>query len=130
MKRSMRGRILILCGHCCWLLADARQRGRAADLRRSAGKATGVHRAGRALADRDRLADWALQDRDGERDTSLAIGETTFKFGLTTAPDIEIDTTPWRLDEPRWPGHPKAHGFGIVDRVYKQRLTRPMPRSG
>ena len=29
------------------------------------------------------LADWSLQKSGGERDTSLVIGETTFKYGLT-----------------------------------------------
>ena len=36
------------------------------------------------------LADWSLQKQSGERDTSLTIGETTFKYGLTDRSDIEI----------------------------------------
>ena len=34
------------------------------------------------------LVDWSLQKSGGERDTSLAIGETTFKYGLTDRSDI------------------------------------------
>jgi hypothetical protein len=37
------------------------------------------------------LADWSLQNTTGERDTSLVIGETTFKYGLTDSSDIEVD---------------------------------------
>src|SRR5436190_22152635 len=42
------------------------------------------------------LADWTLQNSDGERDTSLVIGETTLKYGLTDRSDIEVDVTPWQ----------------------------------
>src|SRR5579864_626233 len=42
------------------------------------------------------LADWTLQKGDGERDTSLVLGETTIKYGLTDASDIEVDLTPWQ----------------------------------
>jgi hypothetical protein len=41
------------------------------------------------------LADWSLEKSGHERDTSLAIGETTFKYGLTDRSDIEVDLTPW-----------------------------------
>ena len=37
------------------------------------------------------LADWTLQNSNGERDTSLVLGETTIKYGLTDASDIEVD---------------------------------------
>ena len=39
------------------------------------------------------LADWSLQKGQGERDTSLVIGETTFKYGLDDRSDIEVDVT-------------------------------------
>src|SRR4051812_41403341 len=42
------------------------------------------------------LADWTLDKSSGERDTSLVVGETTIKFGLTDRSDIELDVTPWQ----------------------------------
>ena len=50
------------------------------------------------------LADWSLQKASGERDTSLVIGETTFKYGLTDRSDIEVDVTPWQRSTSRGPG--------------------------
>lgn len=41
------------------------------------------------------LADWSLQKAIGERDTSLAIGQTFFKYGLTDHSDIQLEVTPW-----------------------------------
>ena len=71
------------------------------------------------------LADWTLQKRPGERDTSLVLGETTFKYGLTDASDIEVDITPWERDSSRvGTMHESASGIGDVKVIYKQRLTR------
>jgi hypothetical protein len=70
------------------------------------------------------LADWTLQKAGGERDTSLVLGETTLKYGLTDSSDIEVDVTPWQRATGRGPGfHDSASGFGDVNVIYKQRLT-------
>jgi hypothetical protein len=70
------------------------------------------------------LADWALDKTPGERDTSLAIGETTIKYGLTDRSDIEVDVTPWQEATSRGPGfHESASGIGDVNLIYKQGLT-------
>jgi hypothetical protein len=72
------------------------------------------------------LADWSLQKVEGERDTSLVIGETTFKYGLSDRSDIEVDVTPWQRSTARGPGfHDRAAGFGDVTVGYKQQLTAP-----
>jgi len=70
------------------------------------------------------LADWSLQKNAGERDTSLAIGETTFKYGLTDRSDIEVDVTPWqRATSKAGSLHDRASGFGDITVGYKQQLT-------
>ncbi|MEP6982698.1 MAG: transporter [Sphingomicrobium sp.] len=70
------------------------------------------------------LADWTLQESDGERDTSLAIGETTVKYGLTGRSDIEIDVTPWQRATSRGPDfHDTAEGIGDINVIYKHQLT-------
>ena len=70
------------------------------------------------------LADWSLQESSGERDTSLAIGETTFKYGLSDRSDIEVDVTPWQRLSSRGPGfRERASGIGDVTVAYKHQLT-------
>ena len=71
------------------------------------------------------LADWSLsKPGGGERDTSLAIGETTAKYGLTDRSDIEIDVTPYERMTSRVGGtRQSASGFGDVFVSYKQALT-------
>jgi hypothetical protein len=70
------------------------------------------------------LADWSLQNSAGERDTSLAIGATAFKYGLTDRSDIEVALTPWMRQTSRGPGfRDSASGFGDVTVSYKQGLT-------
>ncbi len=71
------------------------------------------------------LADWSLQKPGGgERDTSLALGETTFLYGLTASSDIEIDVTPWERSASRAGGeHQSTSGFGDLNVLYKQQLT-------
>jgi hypothetical protein len=70
------------------------------------------------------LADWTLQKGGGERDTTLVIGETTFKYGLTGRSDIELDVTPWQRATSRAGGvHDRASGFGDVTVAYKHQLT-------
>ena len=70
------------------------------------------------------LADWSLQKTGGERDTSLTIGETTVKYGLTASSDIEVDITPWQRATSSFGGmHESASGIGDVRVIYKQALT-------
>lgn len=70
------------------------------------------------------FADWSLQTEVGERDTSLAIGETSFKYGLTDRSDVELDITPWEHSTSRAGGtHQSASGFGDLVVSYKQVLT-------
>ena len=70
------------------------------------------------------LADWTLDKHDGERDTTLTIGETGFKYGLTSRSHIDIDITPWVRATSRQ-GNVSSHasGFGDVLVSYKYRLT-------
>jgi hypothetical protein len=70
------------------------------------------------------LADWSLQHGGGERDDSLAIGETAFKYGLTDRSDIALDVTPWERSTSRAGGARQSRsGFGDVVASFKQKLT-------
>ncbi|MES2137029.1 MAG: transporter [Pseudomonadota bacterium] len=70
------------------------------------------------------VADWSLDKAGGERDTSLAIGETLIRYGLTDHSDIQLDATPWKRATSRGPGfHDSASGFGDVTVIYKHRAT-------
>ena len=70
------------------------------------------------------LADWSLQKSGRERDTSLAVGETTIKYGLTDSSNIEVDVTPWQRATSRSGRvHESASGVGDVSVLFKQRLT-------
>jgi len=70
------------------------------------------------------LADWTLEKASGERDTSLAIGETTIKYGLTSRSNVEVDISPWQQSSSRVDGfHDSASGFGDINVLYKQELT-------
>jgi hypothetical protein len=70
------------------------------------------------------LADWSLQRASGARDSSLVIGETTVKYGLTARSDIEIDIAPWQRVTGRASGvRSRASGFGDITVAYKHRLT-------
>jgi hypothetical protein len=72
------------------------------------------------------LADWSVQKAGDERDTSLAIGETTFRYGLTDRSEISLDVTPWERATSRAGGtHDSASGFGDLVASYKQLLTAP-----
>ena len=62
------------------------------------------------------LADWTLQKNGGRRDTSLVIGETTVKYGLSDFVDVEVDIVPWQRAG-------SASGMGDVSLIYKQRLS-------
>ena len=70
------------------------------------------------------FADWTLQKQSGERDTSLVIGETIVKYGLSDASDIEVDLTPWQRATSSVSGsRQSASGSGDVNIIYKQRLS-------
>jgi hypothetical protein len=70
------------------------------------------------------LADWTLNKNDGERDTSLVLGETTIKYGLTDRSDIEVDVTPWQRATVREPLFQDSYsGIGDINVIYKQQLT-------
>jgi hypothetical protein len=70
------------------------------------------------------LADWTLEKSGGERDTTFAIGETGFKYGLTDRSHIDIDVRPWVRATSRV-GEVRDHssGFGDVLVSYKHRLS-------
>jgi hypothetical protein len=71
------------------------------------------------------FADWTLQKGGDERDTSLVIGETTVKYGLTDSTDIEVDFAPWQRAKSRFGGlRESARGIGDVNLIAKQRLSR------
>ena len=70
------------------------------------------------------LADWTVQNVPGERDATLVLGETAFKYGLTDRSDIEIDVTPWQLTTSRAGSvRDSASGFGDIIVSYKQQMT-------
>lgn len=70
------------------------------------------------------IADWSLQKSGGERDTSLVLGETVIKYGLTGSSNIEVDVTPWQRAGSRVGAfHDSASGIGDLGLIYKQRLT-------
>jgi hypothetical protein len=70
------------------------------------------------------IADWSLQKSGGERDTSLGLAGTAFKYGLTDRSDIEVAITPWERSTSRSGGvHESASGFGDLVASYKQGLT-------
>ena len=71
------------------------------------------------------VADWAVTKDSGVRATSLVLGETTFKVGLTSRSDLEVDVTPWQRAKVEAEGADESHsGFGDIGVAYKHRLTR------
>ena len=70
------------------------------------------------------LADWSIQKSSGDRNSALALAETTIKYGLTSSSDIELDVTPFERETTTFAGiTARASGIGDVNAVYKQRLT-------
>src|SRR3954471_14189741 len=70
------------------------------------------------------VIDWSLQNGGGERETTIAIGETAIKYGLTDRSDIELDVTPWQRSTSRAGGvRESASGFGDLVASYKHALT-------
>jgi outer membrane putative beta-barrel porin/alpha-amylase len=71
------------------------------------------------------IADWAVTKDTGVRATTLAVGETVFKLGLTSRSDLEVDVTPWQRAKVESDGADESHsGFGDIVVAYKHRLTR------
>ncbi len=62
------------------------------------------------------LADWTLERSHGHEETTLIIGATAIKYGLSERSHIELDVTPFVRASGR-------SGFGDVDVRWKQRLT-------
>ena len=70
------------------------------------------------------IADWSLQKGGGERDTSLVLGETLIRYGLTDHSDIQLDVTPWERNTSRSGAtRDSTSGFGDLTVIYKHRLT-------
>lgn len=70
------------------------------------------------------LADWSLQKGGGERATSLALGETTFRIGLTDRSEFQVDVMPWqRATDTVGAIRRRASGVGDLKILYLQRLT-------
>jgi hypothetical protein len=70
------------------------------------------------------FADWSVQKTGGERDTALALGQTTLKYGVSASSDLELQITPWERATSRGRGfRESASGFGDLEAIYKQRVT-------
>jgi len=70
------------------------------------------------------LGDWTLDRSGGERETSLVLGGTTIKYGLTGDSDIELDAIPWQGVTSRGPGlRESASAIGDLSVSYKHGLT-------
>jgi hypothetical protein len=70
------------------------------------------------------FVDWSLQKSGSERNTSLAIGQTALKYGLTDRSDIEVAVMPWQRSTSRAGGVRQSwSGFGDLFASYKQGLT-------
>ena len=70
------------------------------------------------------IADWTLTKNEGERDTTLTIGQVAIKYGLTERSHVEVDVTPWqRVTSHDASRRDSTSGFGDVLLVYKHLLT-------
>lgn len=70
------------------------------------------------------FADWSLQNGGGERATSLVLGESLFRLGLTDRSEFQVDVTPWQRATDSADGHHhRASGIGDLDIFYLHRLT-------
>lgn len=79
--------------------------------------------AGRAQVETS-LADWSLQRGGGERDTSVLLGATALKYGMTDHWTIELDVAPFQRDTSRIGIiRDQASGFGDVLVRTKFRLS-------
>lgn len=72
------------------------------------------------------LVDWTLQRSAGERDTSLVLGASAIKYGLTDRSHIELDVSPVVRTTIRTNQSDDSEaGFGDLVVRYKQQLTAP-----
>src|SRR6188472_3912586 len=55
------------------------------------------------------IADWSVAKDSGVRATALVLGETTFKLGLSSRSDIEVDVTPWQRAKVSGGGFDESH---------------------
>jgi len=70
------------------------------------------------------LADWSLQKDSSVRETSLTIGETVIKFGLTERSNLALTVTAYTRSAVRAGAtRMSASGFGDVAVSYKHRIT-------
>ena len=70
------------------------------------------------------LADWSLSEDNGVRETSLTLGETVVKIGLSDRSEIAVDVTPYTRTSARAGGVKAiASGFGDTTVLYKHRVT-------
>jgi hypothetical protein len=70
------------------------------------------------------VADWSLQKVAGTRQTSLTLGETTFRLGLDDRSEIGADVTPWQRASYRDATvRTVSSGLGDLSLFYKHRLT-------
>ena len=70
------------------------------------------------------VADWSLVKSDGTRATSLAIGGTAIKYGVSDSMHVEVAGTPYvRGRERSDDGRSTASGMGDVTVKVKHRLT-------
>ena len=70
------------------------------------------------------VADWSLTKSDGTRATSLAIGATALKYGVSESMHVEVAGTPYvRNRERSDDGRTTVSGVGDVTVKIKQRLT-------
>lgn len=70
------------------------------------------------------LADWSLTRREGVRSTSLALGSTAIKFGLSESMHVEVAGAPYVRNRERFAGERTSErGVGDVTVKVKKRLT-------
>ena len=70
------------------------------------------------------VADWTLAQGGGERDTTLALGQVTIKYGLTDQSQVAVQLIPWeRVTSRSGAAAGRSSGFGDLVVDYRQRLT-------
>jgi len=70
------------------------------------------------------VADWTLAKGRGTRDTALALGQVTVKYGLTDQSQLAVEVTPWERVTSRSGGATdRSSGFGDLVVDYRRRLS-------
>ena len=70
------------------------------------------------------FADWSLTRSGGVRSTSLALGSTALKYGVSEATHLEVAASPYVRNRERWDEGRITHsGLGDVTFKVKRRLT-------